>query len=227
MVPKIHWLDHSELKYGRQFVAECKKVLNIIVIFLPQIIFWALVQQQSSRWIFQAKKMNGDLGWYTIKPDQLVVFIPIFIVILVPIFEKFLFPLISKIGIKTPLQKMTLGMACAVVAFLISAFIETKLGDSKISIFMLIPQYILIAAAEVLVWIASLAFAYTQSPQTMKSVMNSVVYLTVAGGNLLVLIISGAQIFESQVNEFLFFAFLMTLDTVVFISIAMRYDYVE
>lgn len=92
---------------------------------------------------------------------------------------------------------------------------------------MLIPQYILIAAAEVLVWISSLAFAYTQSPSTMKSVMNSLVYLTVAGGNLLVLIISGAQIFESQASEFLFFAFLLSLDTAFFISIAMHYKYVE
>lgn len=226
MLPKASILDHSELKYGRQFVSECKSVLSIIVIFLPQIIFWALVQQQSSRWIFQAKKMNGDMGWFTIQPDQLGMFVPIFIVILVPIFEKFLFPLISKVGIETPLQKMTCGMVCAVVAFLISAYVETKISESKISIFMLLPQYILIAAAEALVWISSISFAYTQSPSKMKSVMNSLAYLTVAGGNLLVLIISGAQIFESQVSEFLFFAFLLSLDTAFFISIAMRYKYV-
>jgi proton-dependent oligopeptide transporter, POT family len=199
----------------------------VIIIFLPQFIFWALVQQQASRWIFQAKKMDGNIGFYTLKADQLVVFVPFFNMILVPIFEKILFPLMAKCGLKTLLQKITCGMICSVLAFLTSAYLETLIDDQKISIFALIPQYILIAAAEVLVWIASLSFAYTQSPSTMKSVMNSVAYLTVGGGNLLVLIISGAQIFDSQFSEFLFFALLMTLDAVLFIYLAMRYKYVD
>lgn len=227
MVPKSHWLDHSESKYGHEFVQDCKKVMDIILLFTPQIIFWALVQQQSSRWIFQAKKMDRHLGWYIIEPDQLIVLIPIFIIILVPTFEKFLFPHITKIGINTPLRKITCGMSCAIIAFLISAYLETIINETRVSIFMLIPQYIFIAAAEVLVFVASITFAYTQSPPTMKSVMNSFVYLTTAGGNLIVLIVSGTQIFESQVNEFLFFAFFLIFVTVIFISIAMRYKYVK
>lgn len=227
MVPKKHWLDHAELRFGRDFVSQSKSILSVIIIFLPQIIFWALVQQQSSRWIFQAKKMDRGIGGFEIQPDQLVVFVPIFIVILVPIFEKFLFPQIAKIGIRSPLQKMACGMGCSVIAFLISAYIESQIDGKNLSIFLLLPQYILIAAAEVLVWISSVQFAYSQSPSKMKSVMNSLVYLVVAGGNLIVLIISGTQIFNSQVYEFLFFALLMLLDAVVFIIIAMRYKYVQ
>lgn len=227
MVPKKHFLDHAELKFGRDFVTESKSILSIIIVFFPQIIFWALVQQQSSRWIFQAKKMDRDIGGFEIQPDQLVVFVPIFIVILVPIFEKIIFPQVAKIGIKSPLQKMGCGMGCSIVAFLISAYIETQISEKSLSIFLLLPQYILIAAAEVLVWISSVQFAYSQSPSKMKSVMNSFVYLVVAGGNLIVLIISGTQIFDSQVYEFLFFALLMLLDAIAFVIIAMRYKYVE
>lgn len=170
--------------------------------------------------------MDRDIGGFEIQPDQLVVFVPIFIVILVPIFEKILFPQIAKCGIKSPLQKMACGMGCSIIAFLISAYIETQI-EKNLSIFLLLPQYILIAAAEVLVWISSVQFAYSQSPSKMKSVMNSFVYLVVAGGNLIVLIISGTQIFESQAYEFFFFAFLMLLDAFAFIFIAMRYKYVE
>jgi dipeptide/tripeptide permease len=226
MVKKKHFLDHAELRFGREFVTESKSILSVIIVFLPQIIFWALVQQQSSRWIFQAKKMDRVIGGLEIQPDQLVVFVPIFIVILVPIFEKFLFPQIAKIGITSPLQKMGCGMGCSVIAFLISAYIETQISEKSLSIFLLLPQYILIAAAEVFVWISSVQFAYSQSPAKMKSVMNSFVYLVVAFGNLIVLIISGTQIFDSQVYEFLFFALLMLLDAIAFVFIAMRYKYV-
>jgi dipeptide/tripeptide permease len=194
--------------------------------FLPHPIFWALVQQQSSRWVFQASKMDGDLGFYLIKPDQLTVMVPIFVVMLIPTFDKFLYPLLEKFGIESPLQKMTCGMFCACASFLISAFLETQIEVREISIFWLIPQYILIAAAEILVWVSSLTFAYTQAPLSMRLVMNSCVYLTVAGGNIIVFIISGAQIFNQQFYEFLFFACLMFIDCLVFIALAVKYQYV-
>ncbi|KAG5683396.1 hypothetical protein PVAND_012681 [Polypedilum vanderplanki] len=227
MLPRNHWLEHAEIKFGSRFISESKGVLNIIVMFMPLPIFWALVQQQSSRWVFQASKMDGDFGWIRIKPDQLIAFIPMFIVILVPIFDRILFPILAKISIKSPLQKMTCGMICAGFSFLISAYLEVMISQQQVSMLWLFPQYLLIAASEVLVWLASLAFAYTQACSSMKSIINSFVYLTVAGGNLIVFFISAANLFDSQLYEFLFFAFLMFLDTGVFIMLSIKYKYIE
>lgn len=47
--------------------------------------------------------------------------------------------------------------------------------------------------------------------------------LTVAFGNLIVVIIAGAKFFESQVFEFFLFAGLMFIDMIVFMWLAKRY----
>lgn len=94
-------------------------------------------------------------------------------------------------------------------------------------LFRLIPQYTLVAISEVLLWVANVAFAYTQSPQSMKSVMTASVYMTVAFGSLIVFLISGLNLFSSQVYELLFYACLMFVDTLIFGVLAVRYKYID
>lgn len=83
------------------------------------------------------------------------------------------------------------------------------------------------AVSEVLLWVANVAFAYTQSPQSMKSVMTASVYMTVAFGSFIVFLISGLNLFSSQVYELLFYACLMFIDTIIFGFLAVRYKYIE
>jgi solute carrier family 15 oligopeptide transporter 1 len=68
---KSHWLEYAAVKYDQQLINDSKKVLKILVIFVPIPVYWAVYMQQSSRWIFQANQMNLDLGWFTVKPDQM------------------------------------------------------------------------------------------------------------------------------------------------------------
>lgn len=133
-IKKDHWLDHSEQLFGSQLVNDTKRILKILVIYLPLFIFWALLNQQMSRWVFQASLMNGDLGWYTVKPDQMVVVGPFLILILLPLFNKYIFPFLEKFRLKTPLQKMGVGMFLAGVTFLCSAYVEHLIHQSHISI---------------------------------------------------------------------------------------------
>lgn len=129
-----HWLDWSEQKYGSKLLRDTKIILNVLIIYLPLPLYWSLIQQQSSKWIFQATRMNGDIGWYTIKPDQIVVFGPMLITFLIPLFNEIIFPFLEKIGIKSTLQKMSCGMICAALSFFMSAFVELKISNSNISI---------------------------------------------------------------------------------------------
>jgi proton-dependent oligopeptide transporter, POT family len=195
--------------------------------YLPLFIFWALLNQQMSRFVFQAQRMDGDLGWYTIKPDQMVVLGPFFIMVLVPVFNKWIFPFIALFGLKTPLQKMGTGMFFAGITFLVSAYVEVQINSHFISILYLFPQFFLAAFSEVFLWVPNVAFAYTEAPKSMKSVVTSMVYVSLAGGSLIVFLISGAKLFSSQTYEFIFYAGLMFIDTIVFMILAMKYKYVD
>lgn len=78
--------------------------------------------------------MNGNLGWYTVKPDQIIVVGPFLTLILVPIFNKYFFKPLERVGLKTPLRKMGVGMFLAGVTFLCSAYVEHMIHQSFISI---------------------------------------------------------------------------------------------
>lgn len=72
--------------------------------------------------------MNGDIGFYTILPDQMQVINPLLILIFIPIFQYGVYPLFNKIGIlKTPLKRLVTGGLLAAVAFVISAIISLAL----------------------------------------------------------------------------------------------------
>lgn len=206
---------------------ETKVVLNVLVTYIPLPLFWALHAQQGSRWVFQATKMNGDIGFYTIKPDQMIVLNSVLGILMIPVFEKIFYPQMSCVGLKTPLQKVGLGGVMSATAFLIAAFVESQSEKGFISILWMFPQYLIMVMGEILVYTANLNFSYTEAPASMKSVMMCFMYLTVAGGCLIVIFISGVALFESQVYEFLFFAGLLFVDVILFAFLATRYKYVD
>lgn len=221
---KAHWLDYAEEKYGLTSIAETKTVVNILKLYLPLPIYWAVYTQQGSRWIFQATRMNGDLGFYTIKPDQMIIFNSLMGICAIPVCNYVIYPALAKIGIKTYLHKMTLGGFLAAAAFVISAFVQIQIADNFISIFWLVPQYLVLAISENFVYIANVSFAYAEAPPSMKSVMQAFIFLTIAIGDAIVAIISGTRIFESRTVELFFFAGVLCINQVVFGILAYRYE---
>ncbi|XP_065570376.1 solute carrier family 15 member 2-like isoform X2 [Artemia franciscana] len=124
-----HWLDYADDKYDTSLIQDLKGVLTIVLLYLPMPFFWALFDQQGSRWTFQATRMDGNLGGgVAIKPDQMQVVNPLLILLFVPIFEAFFYPLFNKIGVlHRPLQKMVFGGTLAGVAFVVSGLVELQL----------------------------------------------------------------------------------------------------
>lgn len=147
--PKAHWLDYAVEKHGQQLVNEVKVLLNVLVLYIPLPVFWSLFDQQGSRWTFQATRMMGFIGKYEIKPDQMQVVNPLLILVFIPLYDVLFYPLLSKIGVRRPLQKLTLGGILAGVAFLCSAIVELQLektypvlpgsGQSQLRIFNGLP----------------------------------------------------------------------------------------
>ncbi|XP_062569743.1 solute carrier family 15 member 1-like [Saccostrea cucullata] len=89
----------------------------------------------------------------------------------------------------------------------------------------MVPQYFVVTVGEVLFSITGLAFAYSQAPITMKSVVQAAWLMTTAVGNLVVVIVAQVQYFTSQVAEFMFFAALMALATIIFMIMSCFYTY--
>lgn len=103
---------------------DVKGTLNVILIFVPLIMFWGLFEQQGSGWTFMAIRMNGDLGFYTMPPEQFSMLNPVFIVILVPIFTYVIYPLFDKCNFLTkPLQRIAVGGFLCAAAFYITAVV--------------------------------------------------------------------------------------------------------
>lgn len=222
-IVKNHWLDYAEEKHGEKLVLETKAVASILVLYLPLPVFWAVYMQQGSRWIFQATRMNGDLGWYSVTPDQMIALNPIFVIATLPLCNFVIYPLLERIRIKSLLQKMTLGGMFAVAAFIVAGFIEMKIQREFVTIFWLAPQFFLLALSENFLFVSNLTLAYTEAPASMKSVMTSFVFVAIAIGNLFVIIISGAKLFESQAIEFFFFAGVLFVFMIIFGFLASRY----
>jgi solute carrier family 15 (oligopeptide transporter), member 1 len=43
---KDHWLDYAEDKFERKLIDDIKLALNVLVMFVPLLLFWALFDQQ-------------------------------------------------------------------------------------------------------------------------------------------------------------------------------------
>lgn len=68
--------------------------------------------------------MDGRVFGYDIKPDQMQVMNPFLILLFIPIFELYVYPILQRVGIRRPLQKLTLGGFLAAISFVISAYLE-------------------------------------------------------------------------------------------------------
>ncbi|KAH8265007.1 hypothetical protein KR038_003262, partial [Drosophila bunnanda] len=125
--PREHWLDYADAKYDRQLIDDVKVLMRVLFLYLPLPVFWALFDQQGSRWTFQATRMDGDMGSWDIKPDQLQVLNPLLILLFIPLYDVAFYPALRLVGISRPLQKLTMGGILAGVAFIISGVVELNL----------------------------------------------------------------------------------------------------
>ncbi|KAI4902570.1 hypothetical protein NFI96_010250 [Prochilodus magdalenae] len=109
-----HWLDWAEEKYSKRLIQEIKMVLRVLVLYIPLPMFWALFDQQGSRWTLQATRMNMDFMLNAL-----------LILVFTPIFDMGVYPLVGLCRIKlTPLRKMAAGMIFAALAFCAATIVE-------------------------------------------------------------------------------------------------------
>uniref|UniRef100_A0A7N6C3N9 Solute carrier family 15 member 2 n=1 Tax=Anabas testudineus TaxID=64144 RepID=A0A7N6C3N9_ANATE len=292
-----HWLDWAEEKYSKRLIQEIKMVLRVLVLYIPLPMFWALFDQQGSRWTLQARRMN--LSFVRVCLHKVKMLNALLILVFVPIFDLLIYPLVGLCRINiTPLRKMVTGMIFAALAFgaatlvevqvvvrmsnslssfyinketLVKTFTYLKYPDvscisqseecsdlnlglldfgasytviltnesdtivphkmedvqaNNVHIAWQIPQYVLLTAGEVMFSITGLEFSYSQAPANMKSVLQAGWLLTVAFGNVIVLIVAEGAGLE-QWKEFALFAGLLLGVSIIFSFMAYFYTYVD
>uniref|UniRef100_A0A8C6LLM3 Solute carrier family 15 member 2 n=1 Tax=Nothobranchius furzeri TaxID=105023 RepID=A0A8C6LLM3_NOTFU len=113
---RTHWLDWAEDKYSKRLIEEIRMVLRVLVLYIPLPMFWALFDQQGSRWTLQATRMNLAFMLNALM-----------ILLFVPIFDLIIYPLVSlcRINIR-PLRKMATGMIFAALAFGAATLVEVN-----------------------------------------------------------------------------------------------------
>lgn len=105
--------------------------------------------------------------------------------------------------------------------FVARMFEVTK--PNSMSMLWLIPQYVVMTLGEVMFSVTGLEFSYSQAPPSMKSLLQAFWLLTVAFGNIIVVVVAELKFFQSQANEFFLFAGLMFADMLIFMWFACYY----
>lgn len=69
--------------------------------------------------------MNGDVGWFTIQPDQMQTLDAVLVLLFIPLFESIVYPFLGKLKLlKSPFQRLVVGGFLAAFAFLLSGGLE-------------------------------------------------------------------------------------------------------
>ncbi|GFS97778.1 solute carrier family 15 member 2, partial [Nephila pilipes] len=123
---KKHWLDYADDQYDTDLINDVKHLFSVLIILLPLPIFWALYEQQGSRWVLQGTQMDGEiLSSFYIQPDHMQIINPLLILVLIPVFDWIIYPALERIKLcSTPLQRMTVGGLLCAFSFIVTACIQ-------------------------------------------------------------------------------------------------------
>jgi POT family proton-dependent oligopeptide transporter len=226
--PGSDWLSPAYAAFSPSKVDGTRAAVNVSKIFVYVSVFWALFDQHSSTWVLQAKEMDLNVWGMKMEASQIAALNPIMVMGLIPLFSLWIYPRLEKAGVSmAPLKRITYGMFVAAVAFASVAVYQHLLDSGvKLSVGWHLFPFLTITAAEVMISITGLEFAYTQAPREMKSTIMSLWHLTVFGGNLLTAYIAKINVFEGA-SFFWFFTVLMAVFAVLFAWAANRYRAVD
>jgi POT family proton-dependent oligopeptide transporter len=173
---------------------ETLKALGNLLLPLPFVaMFWALWQQNFSSWVVQAEKMDRHLFGHEWLPAQIQTVNPIFILLMLPLFSYFIYPALEKVVKFTPLRKIGLGLFTGVTSFLVIALIQQRIdGGQRPNISWQILAFILLSAAEIMVSVTHLEFAYTQAPPKFKSLAMCTYLWAISLGNIFTAVVDHA-----------------------------------
>ncbi|MGB2861827.1 MAG: POT family MFS transporter [Sedimentisphaerales bacterium] len=207
---------------------------KLCIIFVYVAMFFALFYQSQSSWVLQAQNMKLRWLWINWRPAQMQAANPFLVMILIPAFSYFIYPALNRLWTMTPLRRIGIGMFLTAGSFLVPIWIETQIANGgQPSIGWQFFAYIFLTGAEVMVSVTALEFAYTQAPNKMKSLVQSINLLSIALGNIFSAVVN--QVIRNPdgtsklpgASYYWFFMIAMVVTSVLFIPVARWYKQKE
>ncbi|GMI95670.1 CHLORINA 1, ARABIDOPSIS THALIANA NITRATE TRANSPORTER 1, nitrate transporter 1.1 [Hibiscus trionum] len=181
-------------------VEEVKLVLRMLPIWATTIIFWTVYAQMTTFSVSQATNMDRHIGKFQIPPASLTFFFVASVLLTVPLYDRLVVPIARKVlkspqGL-TPLQKIAVGLVLSFIAMIAAALTEIKrlrtaishgLTDNPtaqipLSVFWLVPQFLLVGAGEAFTYIGQLDFFLKECPRGMKTMSTGLFLSTLSLG---------------------------------------------
>uniref|UniRef100_A0ACD5U1D2 Uncharacterized protein n=1 Tax=Avena sativa TaxID=4498 RepID=A0ACD5U1D2_AVESA len=181
-------------------IEEAKSVIRLFPIWATCLIYAVAFSQSSTFFTKQAGTLDRRVGHagLQVPPAALQSFISITIVVLMPVYDRAIVPLARRYtgvasGI-TMLQRIGTGMLLSLVSMVVAALVETRrlrvaadaglVDQPKVpvpmSLWWMVPQYVLFGAADVFTMVGLQEFFYDQVPDRMRS-LGLALYLSIFG----------------------------------------------
>ncbi|KAJ0961696.1 hypothetical protein J5N97_000015 [Dioscorea zingiberensis] len=176
-------------------VEEVKCVLKMLPIWLCTIIYSVVFTQMASLFVEQGAAMNAEINGFHIPAASMSVFDILSVLTFITIYRHVLVPLTGKFSKNpeglTELQRMGVGLVIGMLAMVAAGTVELERlkrvesphEPSSLSIMWQIPQYALIGASEVFMYVGQLEFFNGQAPDGVKSFGSSLCMASISLGN--------------------------------------------
>lgn len=183
-------------------VEETKQMLRMVPILVATFVPSTMIAQINTLFVKQGTTLDRHIGSFKIPPASLGAFVTVSLLVCVVLYDRFFVNIMKKFtknprGI-TLLQRMGIGMVIHIVVMITASVTESYRlrvakdhgvvesgGQVPISIFILLPQFILMGTADAFLEVAKIEFFYDQAPETMKSIGTSYSTTTIALGNFI------------------------------------------
>ncbi|KAK4486521.1 hypothetical protein RD792_009204, partial [Penstemon davidsonii] len=181
-------------------VEEVKCILRLLPIWLCTILYSVVFTQMASLFVEQGDAMNTKISNFRIPPASMSSFDIISVAVFIFLYRRILDPLVHKFRKNNPkglteLQRMGIGLVIAIMAMIAAGIVECYRlkyaqkdckhcqGSSTLSIFWQVPQYALIGASEVFMYVGQLEFFNAQAPDGLKSFGSALCMTSISLGN--------------------------------------------
>ncbi|XP_073307075.1 protein NRT1/ PTR FAMILY 5.2-like [Primulina huaijiensis] len=209
--PTLRFLNKACVKTGSSSqwmlcsvtqVEETKQMLRMIPILVATFIPSIMIAQINTLFVKQGTTLDRNIGNFKIPPASLAGFVTLSMLISVVLYDRFFVKILQRLtknprGI-TLLQRMGIGMLIHIVIMVIASLTERhRIQVAKanglvesgkevpLSIFILLPQFILMGTADAFLEVAKIEFFYDQAPENMKSLGTSYAMTTLGVGNFI------------------------------------------
>nr|ACN26535.1 unknown [Zea mays] len=252
--------EQAAVSHDAGLVKETKDILRLFPIWATCLLYAVAFSQSSTFFTKQAATLDRRVGRHLqVPPAALQSFISITIVVFIPLYDRVLVPVARRYsgnpsGI-TMLQRIGTGMFLSLLSMVIAALVEKHrlrvavdagLVDKPMvplpmSLWWMVPQYVLFGAADVYTMVGLQEFFYDQVPDKLRS-LGLALYLSIFGvgsfiSSTLVSIIDsvttarGGSWFSNNLNRghvdyfYWLLAALSALELLAYVFFAVTYKY--